>query len=712
MQNQTRDGSIDIVFHSASTLAFQPDTSLPSPLPVVSSYFNLNEYCEEALDLVYDPAFFQFTFDGVDIVRRLIHHPHFEAMAARYVLAVTNNDAFYRHFPHKTWQPFRSGKEGKAPETLEEILTGNHAPFIQQLKAKIAEDRACLEELLALLNKEVPSTDENTAMSDTCEEDDASDMFTMEESLCFVYGPEHFPPIEDSNGHSRTSAISADRIKTRAFELLCSYPDRQLLLQVLVNGITCGVLHYDLKAPSAPSTPDEFLIPTVTGNQYGLWDEFGKDPELRASLMSGLSKLSDPISRARVAYLCGHLSHPELRAYLLWVLNEGISYNSYIGGYTGINISTLPVEALRPVEKELRDLFGEFESTTDPVRQIEADQQIVYICDMLQRLGYDQMPESVSNKMDKALRQQEEYPDINQDDDEYDEESAFLVSLYRARKVQRLLKNDIPDSGPLWPLEETTEPYTQSWFRTIDQLWKTGTEQLGGDFTSRFVTRLSENITLEDKVYEHDRMLATEIVQFTFHNIQQRPELATLIEPLVLAIQKHQDKFAKKTNIAELKNKSKFALLQSAWNDVKNNELDLAEEKAKAVLALDPDFAQVYFLQARTLWLREGIEVYLSQQDVFIQKASHDIVTLARLYNLTGCALDVGKNYEEALSYFQKAALSVPGDPIYTANVAELCYKLRKPKEAMKHARAAIAAGNHSDTLNEIINNKGVIEHS
>lgn len=117
---------------------------------------------------------------------------------------------------------------------------------------------------------------------------------------------------------------------------------------------------------------------------------------------------------------------------------------------------------------------------------------------------------------------------------------------------------------------------------------------------------------------------------------------------------------------------------------------------------------QVYFLKARLLWLREGIPAYLAQQETFVEKASHDAVALARLYNLTGCALDVEKRYEEALPYFKKAALTHPQEPMYVANVAEIYYKLQMPKEALKHAKAAQASGNKGGIVEEIIKNSGV----
>jgi tetratricopeptide (TPR) repeat protein len=148
--------------------------------------------------------------------------------------------------------------------------------------------------------------------------------------------------------------------------------------------------------------------------------------------------------------------------------------------------------------------------------------------------------------------------------------------------------------------------------------------------------------------------------------------------------------------------------LQSAWNDLRNKDWDLAEQKADALLAMDADMGQVYFLKARLLWLREGIPAYLAQQESFIEKVTHDAAALARLYNLTGCALDAEQRYAEALPYFQKAALTSSDEPMYVANIAEIYYKLHQPKEALKHAQTAFAHGNQADIVKEIIANKGV----
>lgn len=191
--------------------------------------------------------------------------------------------------------------------------------------------------------------------------------------------------------------------------------------------------------------------------------------------------------------------------------------------------------------------------------------------------------------------------------------------------------------------------------------------------------------------------------------LQKQSELASMVEPLILAIHLHQDKFPKNLNIVKLKEKSNYALLQAAWNDLKNKDWDLAEQKADAILVMDATIGQVYFLKARLLWLREGIPAYLAQQDSFIEKCSHDIAAVARLYNLSGCALDAEKRYEEALPYFKKAALQMPEETMFVANVAEIYYKLGKPKEALKHAKAAQANGNLGEILAEIIKNKGIL---
>lgn len=718
---------IEVAFHETSSLAVMADATIPHELPVILSSLNLHVYFSRVVEREFDPLFMQLVYDGKAIIQQLIHEPLFDKMAARHVLAIADKEVTYLHNSNKSWNPFRPQYKVKQQDTIEQIILSRNENLIKKLREKIAEDSASLNELLDILNKrifippnhsgltnKITPKDEDTGLSSIHHELNEIENFKEAEFVpVYISGPTYAPKLDEDIEDEMRYYGNTDEtyeLKATAFEILCSLPDRKLVRQIVFNGMRFGFLDYNLKDPSVDFAVDQLLTAKFVSNTFGLWDEFGEDTDIRYFLMSNL-KLFDDFLQLKIVYHCGHLSHPKLLEYLRLNIAEGFNYDTYKGYNSGIDCSTLPSEILGLLEQELLEKLSELETSSDTFEQLEADQQIVIIYAMLYKLGHERMPALVQKKITKALKMQEQHGSLFEDEDDYDDENVFLVSIYREQKVKRLLEYFAKNQGPLWPSQEAQEPYKISWRNTIEQLWERGTKDFDLDFKTDFVLRLSENIAL-DSAYEHDRILAQEIIAFAYHHIQNRPELASLVEPLVLATLQHKEKFKEKTDIAALKEKAKLTLLQSAWNDLKNKDLDLAEQKANATLVIDPNFAQVHFLQARLMWLRDGIEVYLANQDSYIDKASHDVVTLARLYNLSGCAMDIEHRYEEALMYFKKAALTAPHDPMYVANVAEIYYKLRKPKEALKHAMAARANGNQGDILKEIIENKGVFDSS
>ncbi|WP_028980653.1 hypothetical protein [Sporocytophaga myxococcoides] len=719
---------IEIAFHESSSLAVMANTAKPHELPIVFSSLYLHPYCTIVQEREFDPLFMQLVYDGNAIIKKLIHEPLFVHMAARHVLVITDREATYLYNSSKYWSPFRSQYKETKQDTIEQIILSRNENLIKKLRDKIAEDTVSLNELLEILNKRIYIPSNHSGLTNKfAPRDEDSDLRSMLGELFenenlgdsgFVptyilrptYAPEYIErEVKAQNGYYENNDETYE-LRTTAFKILCSHPDRKLVREIVFNGIKFGLLHYDLKDLPAVYSVDHLLTGQFVNNTHGLWDEFGKDSDVRYFLMSNLN-LFDDFLQLRIVYNCGHLSHPTLLEYLRLNIAEGFNYDTYKGYNSGIDCSTLPAEVLRPLEQELLERLTEFETASDTSKHREAEQQIAIVYAMLYKLGHERMPELVQKKITKALKVQEQYDSLFDEDEEYEDENVFLVSIYREQKLKRLINYYAQNQGPLWPLEEALEPYKNSWRNTIEQLWEKGSKEFGPDFITNYVLLLSENIAL-DTDYEHDRILAQQIITYAYHHIQNRPELASLVEPLVLSTLQHQEKFKEKTDVPALKEKAKLTLLQAAWNDLKNKDWDLAEQKAIATLVIDPNFAQVYFLQARLLWLREGVDAYLTKQNSYIDKASHDVITLARLYNLSGCAMDVENRYEEALVYFKKAALIAPHDPMYVANVAEIYYKLRKPKEALKHAIAARANGNQGDILKEIIDNKGIIASS
>ena len=374
-----------------------------------------------------------------------------------------------------------------------------------------------------------------------------------------------------------------------------------------------------------------------------------------------------------------------------------------------INFSKLPPEVFQEFEQELLAIYNAYDTADPDDIPYRLKELITPVTDMLHKLGHTNFPDKLLGKLKSAKQYHEQFDDNMFGDDDYENEESFLLRLHRAQLIKTILKKFAPgNESPIWETDTPPEPYKKSWYNVLDLVFEQGKELYGVDFPKDFVTRLSSNIA-KDEAYDTDRILAFNFVHYTFKKIQDHPELASLTEDLVIAIEANKDKFTEEIDLYQIKEKSKFALLQAAWNDLTNKDWDLAERKGDAILQIDPEFGQVYFLKARLLWLKSGISAYLERKDEFIEKASHDAAALARLYNLTGCALDVQKKYEESLPYFKNAALTGTNEPMYIANIAEVYYKLKDPKQALNYAEKAKQKGYSSKMMDVIRKNKGII---
>ncbi|WP_348799739.1 tetratricopeptide repeat protein [Flavobacterium adhaerens] len=732
---------INISFHQCSSLAILNDNNVLHELPIISSTFILDDYCREVFGHHYSPVKTQFVYDANSIIEQL-QHRKFEQMASRHLLIKIDEKVTYIQKPTSPWNPFRlEFVSDENPEnedqqiTVESVLLGQDENLKQQLVQKIDQNISSLNELLTILNMPIyfPKCDEDIA------EEFESEMENLDvEEECnalpdYIIGPHCWPRIskekeyedeedeyEDEYEYDEEFDVPSGylpntnksfELKAKALELLSTLTDKELLKTILLNGMKYGYLHYSLKDIPDYRFINQDLTAKVVHNTYGLWDSVGKDSEITSFLMTHLVYFDDDNLQLNIVYKCGHLSHPFVSNFIQNTINEGINYYTYKGYNSGINFYLLPIEVLKPFEALLLEKSNYLENSDDFMVQLEAEEQLVYYYELLTKMGHEKMPTLVEKKLNKAVKEHEQYGTMTSDDDGYDSETDFLVNLYRNTKVKRLLEYYSVDSTSLWPLEEPLEQFDESWQKTIDTLLEKGTETFGNDFSKNYIKKLTSHITV-DESYANDRVLASHLIQFVFKNIQQKTEMATLIEPLVQVVLENKNLFSDQIDIKTLLNESKYTLLQAAWNDIKNQDLDVAEQKANTILAIDAGMSQVYFLKARLLWLRKGISAYLEQQQSFVEKVYHDATAVAQLYNLTGCALDAEKRYEEALSYFKKAAQSAPSNAMYVANMAELYYKLGKPEEAVKYAKTALANGNQGDILKEIIENKGLLLHS
>lgn len=152
----------------------------------------------------------------------------------------------------------------------------------------------------------------------------------------------------------------------------------------------------------------------------------------------------------------------------------------------------------------------------------------------------------------------------------------------------------------------------------------------------------------------------------------------------------------------------KRALYKEAWDLVASKQYDLAQEKCDAIKAIDPRYGFAYFLEVRLLWYKEGFEACYAKKDYFITKTRHEPAALAHMYNNYGCLYDQELQYDESLSYFEKAILANPKDGMYVCNLAEIYCKLNQPKKALEAGNRSKKLGHESPTLHAILESKGL----
>ncbi|WP_109851810.1 hypothetical protein [Aquimarina sp. AU58] len=692
-------GVISLSFQECSSPAIVSSFHEESGLSMVYSNFNIYPYFSDTLDMNFDPQLMKMNYDLNRVVDKIISNDSFNTMTSKHVSILINNESRYLEFPDHNWNPYREISSSQDPDTVKDIILSSNDNLIKQLEDRMITEEGVFEELLQLINLKKP-------------EDNTKNILTSSDNhkitSTYIQGPVFQPKQENDD-----SSVTIQKLKLQALQIITSHTDRKIVRNIMFNGAKYGIPKPVLEKTPNTLNIKEGYVSILVNNGYGLWDEFSEDPEIKAFLLDILDTLNDESLRAKLAYRYKIYSHKSIYNYIKKLLTDTydvLDYYNYIGDShrSIINISKLPLVAIRPFEKELLEIFEQFESNTDEKQNHRIKNMIVPVCDMLIRLGHEKFPEELISRANSSKKYNEQYDDDLFDDD-YEDEETFILQLYRKQQVKRILQSfEYGKEQPIWNNTIAPEPYKKSWYTTIDLLFEQGEHIYGEDFKNMFIQKLSKNIA-KDENYDHDRLLAFNFIHYTYKHIQKRPELASIAETIVEAITSNKDKFSEEIDLYNIKEKSKFALLQAAWNDLKNKDLELAKQKGDAILKIDPEFGQVYFLKARLLWLKEGIPTYLEKQEEYIKKASHDAATLARLYNLTGCALDVEKRYEEALPYFKNAALTATNEPMYLANIAEIYYKLKNPKEALNYVQKAKQNGHSSEMMDEISTNKGII---
>ncbi len=723
-----RDWGIKLSFHECSSPAVLYDDS---ELPTVQTEFYFKNYFKEELNLEFDSITMKVIYDLNAIINELIQDSRFSQMASKHVSIIIDNKSEYLHFPDNYWKPFRKIIETEVTETVASILRGGNKNLIQKLEGSMVHEAIVFKDLLKILNtKSVQEKEKKMSSMFSMFSMKQSDNIQQDIKPTYIKPPLFRPEnkvLDDVNDLKQEAFCRAE-----AFRIICAHPDKTIVKNIVLNGIKYGIPKPVLKQTPKKLNVNRLYLSHLAKNNYNLWNELSEDVEVKTFLINFLNEaktflidipnenildkdyLKDNNIAASIANRYQIYDHPSIQIYIRDIIKIGsLDYFSYKGikGFRNyeIDISQLPNTVIENLKEQLLQIYTSYEEDADNLNW-QIKNAIIPVCDMLIRLGYEEFPKKLVSQIDSIKKNSEEYDD-DLFDDMLDNDTAetFLLQLYRKQQVKQMLKNfEEGETSPIWNMDLAPEPYKKSWYSFIDILIDQGEEVFGENFKAMFIKKLCANIS-KDETYNNDRLLAFNFIHYTYNYIHNYPKLASYAEDLVKVMHQHKEKFTEQIDLYKIKEKSKFALLQAAWNDLKDKKYDLAAQKSEAILALDSEFGQVFFLKARLLWLEKGIPAYLEKQEEFIEKASHDATALARLYNLTGCALDIEKRYEEAIPYFKKAALTVPSDLMYTANIAEIHYKLKQPIEAVKYAERITQQGYSSDMMSEILANNGVI---
>ncbi|RHX94442.1 hypothetical protein DLM76_10210 [Leptospira yasudae] len=156
--------------------------------------------------------------------------------------------------------------------------------------------------------------------------------------------------------------------------------------------------------------------------------------------------------------------------------------------------------------------------------------------------------------------------------------------------------------------------------------------------------------------------------------------------------------------VHSIRHKKVIDRLAKGWEHLKKKEYAQTEELLRSVFSDYAEDAEALFLDARLHWLKTG------SPEEGIGRAEKNLLTAAkgdpagrgRLHNLIGCALDEIGKLEESIPAFRKAEELCPQESMYTANLAEIFWKLKDTQQAARYAQKAKSKGDRSPIVEEI----------
>ncbi|WP_025665852.1 tetratricopeptide repeat protein [Aquimarina megaterium] len=640
---------------------------------VTTTSFSVSGFLSETQNITYDPKVHDITYDLQAIINSIVEKENFKKKAAKTVMISIDNSTSFLSFPNNPWNPVRSiikdkqkKKESKKNQETDtnvaEILSVYNIDLFRKLAGKIAEP-ATLEQFIEIFNDDI---------------------------------------TQGKDVEKRK------QIKDYALWIFSAKADKGLVKKVLLNGVKYGKpIPEDLEGSVVINDPEYLSI--FADNDYEIFEDFENDKEVRSVLETALLNDIEDKLATKIAIRLKKYDHPSIHAYIDYLLTTELNFNHYmyLGGTNsnGINLSALPPSCFLPFKEKLIKAYTTYNESDEVEYQLR--ESIISIVTILAKLGQDEFSEKICNEAERYKYTYEQNGDFKKEDkkDSHLLREEFLATLLRRLTVQKILKNLDDEKGTVWPENEKPELYKNSWYHFFAILFQEDKNL----FVNKLTSRLRETVIQPKKSYDADRKMAIYLIHYSmFQLMEDHPEIASAILPLIDVIEKHADLFDDK-DISFLKRNGKQAILQEAWNALQNKDFEAAKTKGDLVLSIDPNYGQAHYFKARLLWLTEGIDIYLEQRKDFEEKAVHDKVAIASLYNLSGCALDEKNKLEESLAYFKKAALANPSDAMYYANIGEVYYKMKQPEEALNYVQKAKEKGNSATILDEIIKNKGVI---
>ncbi|GAA5038134.1 hypothetical protein GCM10011506_35220 [Marivirga lumbricoides] len=171
-------------------------------------------------------------------------------------------------------------------------------------------------------------------------------------------------------------------------------------------------------------------------------------------------------------------------------------------------------------------------------------------------------------------------------------------------------------------------------------------------------------------------------------------------------IKSHRWKDAKNKLLKKQKQVQQQLVLSQIYDLMQQTNYTLAQKVCQQQIQSQPNFAMLYFYEARLLFYTQGYEACYLTEEYFIEKTKEDAYTLSRIYNHYGCLLDEEERHKEALPYFEKAYNTYANEIMYLANIAEIYYKLNRIKQAIHYAKECINKGYDSDFITKVLSQK------